>query len=296
MPQRHRNAHPLSQLLILLTAAALLIPWKLGNSGPTHDAAKVGDIFLIQKELEEGNPIDARNMDGKTALHVAAANGHVEAIRFLVSNGADVNAKASGYFQATPLHMAVKSGDLAATENLLKLGANIEAVSSLGFTPLHIAADVGNKKTIALLLKEGANVHARAKEGQSPMFRAANNHDDPELLKVFISYGANILERIYISGKEARLSQGFTLLHNASAWGKEKNLKFLLKSRLDPNAKTDLGHTPLHYAVMGSQIQSIKILLDYGADPTMQDKDGKTPLSLAKEKKNFELISAFKAK
>ena len=52
---------------------------------------------------------EAKGAHGATALHLAADNGHVEAIKLLVQMGADKEAKTDG--GATALHLAaVKKG------------------------------------------------------------------------------------------------------------------------------------------------------------------------------------------
>ena len=71
-----------------------------------------------------------------TPLHGAALIGNVEIVRFLVSEGADINAQAAfrprGYehlrFMLTPLHLAVLSGDVETAEFLVSQGAHVADV------------------------------------------------------------------------------------------------------------------------------------------------------------------------
>jgi len=50
-----------------------------------------GDIAGIQKLLDQGMPVDAADYDGRTALHLAASEGHVAVVNFLLENKADPN-------------------------------------------------------------------------------------------------------------------------------------------------------------------------------------------------------------
>ncbi|KAG0630644.1 hypothetical protein M758_1G194000 [Ceratodon purpureus] len=53
--------------------------------------ASKGDVAGIQKLLDQGMPVDAADYDGRTALHLAASEGHSNVVNFLLTNKADVN-------------------------------------------------------------------------------------------------------------------------------------------------------------------------------------------------------------
>ncbi len=53
------------------------------------------DVQYIQDLLLVGCPIDARDRLGFTVLHRAAWDGHLELVEFLISQGVDINAKAT---------------------------------------------------------------------------------------------------------------------------------------------------------------------------------------------------------
>ena len=73
------------------------------------DAAEKGNIEAVKWHLDAGADVNAQDNDIRwTPLHVAAAFGHKEIAELLLANGADVNAKSK---RGTPLSNAVKSGD-----------------------------------------------------------------------------------------------------------------------------------------------------------------------------------------
>mgnify|MGYP000545378457 FL=1 len=73
------------------------------------DAAEKGNIEAVKWHLDAGADVNAQDNDIRwTPLHVAAAFGHKEIAELLIAKGADVNAKSK---RGTPLSNAVKSGD-----------------------------------------------------------------------------------------------------------------------------------------------------------------------------------------
>ena len=72
-------------------------------------AASKNDWLAVRHLVEnEGVPITHSNGMKQTALHISVLWGHIETSRYLIENGADVNA-ANALFGATPLHMMLNS-------------------------------------------------------------------------------------------------------------------------------------------------------------------------------------------
>ncbi len=75
---------------------------------------------------------------GRTPLHYAALHGRAAAVEELIKQGAAHGAKDNrgGY---TPLHLAADAGQCEVISRLFELGADLEAVSTKGWTPLALA-------------------------------------------------------------------------------------------------------------------------------------------------------------
>ena len=59
--------------------------------------------------LNHGLKVNNRDFDGATPLHLAASQGHVDVIAWLLDNGAEMTTDALG---GTPLHDAAQQGQL----------------------------------------------------------------------------------------------------------------------------------------------------------------------------------------
>ena len=65
---------------------------------------------------------------GSTAIISAAKNGHVDVVKVLIQNGADVND--SDYRERTALHFAAQRGDVGVVKVLIQNGADVNAVDT----------------------------------------------------------------------------------------------------------------------------------------------------------------------
>jgi hypothetical protein len=86
--------------------------------------------------LDRGANIDARDLEGHTALAWACHWGNSDGARFLISRGAAVNlARNDGQ---TPLHLASSYTRVDAARLLLQHGARIDVMSARGESPLDV--------------------------------------------------------------------------------------------------------------------------------------------------------------
>ena len=139
------------------------------------DAASDGNVALIKRLVDAGADVNAVDDVGKrTALHYAAINDRVAAIRCLV-NECKANVDARGEYGRTPLHYAADNDKVAAIRCLVnECKANVEASDTCGYAPLHPAAEGDNVAAIRCLVNEcKANVEAVNVLGFTPLFSAA---------------------------------------------------------------------------------------------------------------------------
>ncbi len=101
---------------------------------PLHWAARAGALRCAKWLLKQGADVDAQTVAGRTPLHMA---GGPEMLWLLAAEGADLNAQDSK--GRTPLHQAMYGGDLEEAEVLIVLGADVRIPNRRGKTPLEVA-------------------------------------------------------------------------------------------------------------------------------------------------------------
>jgi ankyrin repeat protein len=91
----------------------LLQQWKatldFGQSvGILCDAASRGDVVILKQLIENNMDPCVGDYDERTALHLAAAEGHEKAVEYLIQSKADINAE--DRWGERPIQDAIKSG------------------------------------------------------------------------------------------------------------------------------------------------------------------------------------------
>ena len=103
-------------------------------------------------------------------LHGASENGHHNIAYFLLTCGADVNAK--HMYDWTPLHLVSRTGKSKVAEVLLDGGAMVNAQNDSDWTPLHMASQKGHLFVVKLLLDNGTDVNTKEADGETALHLA----------------------------------------------------------------------------------------------------------------------------
>eukprot|EP00434_Breviolum_minutum_P045465 symbB.v1.2.040764.t1/scaffold7507.1/size10844/1 len=103
--------------------------------------------------------LDAIAVLGAMVGHIAAENGHLEAVHVLIESGACMNSRTrSG---ATPLFVSAKRGHLKVVSMLVEAGAEKDQPAMEGVTPLFAAAFSGRFEVARFLVQAGADRNCR---------------------------------------------------------------------------------------------------------------------------------------
>jgi ankyrin repeat protein len=204
-------------------------------------AAMFGDTEEIQRLVESGADLNARDEQGATALMRAAGNASLDVVKLLLEKGAEVNATSK--YGRTALLSAVG------------LGANRRP-------PTKEVPDL-----VRALVDKGADVKAKTQDGETVLMGAASL-DEPDIVRNLLEKGLEV---------NAGDKRGKTALMRSGP----RVAKLLLDNGADFSVKDKDGMTPLMFAAQRRSLDMVKLLLDKGADSTAKDNDGKTVLMFA---------------
>ena len=294
--QGHRNV-----VIVLLRAGACVDPRSQRNATPIMLAASRGhvEVFRVLLKYRAGQsdcwPLN-RHRHGiehwrSTALHCAAAGGHVRVIEVLLDAGfdrgqhdgagltpAEVSARLSHSTTPAITHLLLPSDmggklvhdyvnmamqDVAMVSGLVKGGAFLDWQDGTGDTPLHRAVHFNHVNISRVLLLAGADPNLRDHRGASPLHIAACT-GCRDIVADLLEAGADLEHRDTIHGQ--------TPLSSACEGGFAPIVRVLVEAGADVESRSSAGLTPLHWACRFNDAESVEVLLNAGADPGSVDK------------------------
>jgi len=213
-------------------------------ASPLHQAAADGQIERVKALLSEGADVNVRHIDRETPLHYAARRGHREIVEVLLAHGADVNIGAE--YNMTAAEYAIDGNQTEIVQLLVSKGADI--------SPLHLALYLKDEAKARSLIQAGVDVNRRTPNGTAPLDRAvgAGFKDIAELL---IAKGADV---------NAKGNWGWTPLHSA-VYGHKDIVALLIAKGADVRARDGSGRTPLAYAQNEGYTEIVELLRQHEA-------------------------------
>jgi len=261
-------------VLDFLVANGVDINSKINEDGDMliHIAAFDGNIEALKYLLEHGVKVDARNNKDQTPMRKAAWAGRVDVMKYLKERGANLYARDKDGF--SPIDCAVVKNQIESIKCFKELGANLDIRDSNGETALHQAAKFGNLESINCLKELGADVNARDNNGCTPIHAAAMAGKAGSI-KCLAVFGTDV---------NAKDNDGITPMFMAAAamdeTGQVECVKCLAEFGADIEIRNNNGQTPIFAAVCG-QIASMECLNELGAKLDAKDNNGKTALDFA---------------
>uniref|UniRef100_L2FBA5 Nacht and ankyrin domain protein n=1 Tax=Colletotrichum fructicola (strain Nara gc5) TaxID=1213859 RepID=L2FBA5_COLFN len=241
-----------------------------------------GHSKVVRTLLSNGAEVSPQDNKGRTPLHVAASNGHIETATILIEAGADVNSAPSDSVW-TPLTTASAVGNVEIVKLLLANGASISITDKKGQTPLHKAISGGSVQVVRLLLENGAGSPVTTtKEKRMHLLQKASSKGHVEIVRLLLEKGFNA---------SVENEKGRTPLYIASCYGQAEVVTLLLEKGFSTSTANKRGWTPLFAASSYGHVKVVKLLLDSGADTSLVTEYGWTPLHAASSTGKIEIVN-----
>jgi len=185
-------------------------------------AASSGEISELAGIFRIGESPDCCDYDNRAPLHIAAAEGHKDCVKFLLEKQADVNIK--DRWNSVPLDDACLSGHTEVCDILIAAGG---VPSKRLSDQLFEACHAGEIEKTKLMLKCKSDVNSVDYDGRSLLMLAARQSID--LVKVLLEAGADP-------------SKTDTWGHTCSEGAKDESIKILLEEAANQALLDSVGH------------------------------------------------------
>ena len=196
-------------------------------------AAQRGDVETIRNLIESGKAhATDRDEQNITPLHWAAINAQVAACRYLLEQGAEVDAL-GGDLVATPLQWAARNGYLYVIQLLISHNADPNIADAQGYNTLHLVTHSSSVMALLYLLHQPINVDARDSQGHTSLMWAAYQGDALSV-ELLLKHGAS---------PNTKDDTGLTPLHWAVVRGNRMCIRKLVEAGADVHAKDNEGRT-----------------------------------------------------
>ncbi|KAK4144967.1 ankyrin repeat-containing domain protein [Dichotomopilus funicola] len=274
---------------------------------PTHSAACVGHVDILEYLIQHGADYKSSNNVGFTPLNGAAIWGSPAAVRLLLRYGADPNQ--ASVDKQTPIYGAAKHGHLETVKMLVEWGVDKDdRTYGDDWTPLCVAASQGHLDVVQYLLHQGADQGIRTEKGVSPVRTAASN-GYAEIVRALLQgpwgntrmlnvpcnsghtplYGAaweNHVDAVRVlldfgADLHAMNENKWTALHVAAFNGHPATVSLLLSRGASVHTRSTTGRSPLGSTAQEGHVEVLRLLLQHGAVASQTDNDGETPLYTA---------------
>ncbi|XP_067648833.1 serine/threonine-protein phosphatase 6 regulatory ankyrin repeat subunit A-like [Haliotis asinina] len=201
---------------------------------PLMQAAFRGYRDVFEFLVCMGANVSQRNVDHDTVLHWACRGGHLDMVKYLLSQcSVDINSR--GKDGQNPLMAAVLCRHTDVSQLLMSMGANLSHVDDFGSNVLHWGCRYGALDVMKTVLSQDTvDINSSEHDGKTPLMKAAY-------------YGKrNVFDLLVSKGCLTHLVdvEGNTILHLASLGGRVEMVRHILSKNIsDVNARNKKGNT-----------------------------------------------------
>jgi ankyrin repeat protein len=257
----------------VLAAVWLSVNLSGAAENPIVRAASAADGAAVRMLVKQGADVNARGNDGATALLWIARADDTETADVLLKAGAKVDTPNA--LGMTPVYTAAEHGNAAMLRRFLDAGASVTTTDAAGDTLLMAAVRAGNPDAVQLLLDRGAPVNATEPQYSHTALMWAVRGDNAPIMKLLIAKGATI-------GAATRVGEKPVVRPPGTGGGSHG--VGIVRSGVPAQGEqqpTAGGMTALLLASRDGHLNAAKVLVEVGADVNVTDPNGMTPLLMA---------------
>ncbi|XP_055599770.1 serine/threonine-protein phosphatase 6 regulatory ankyrin repeat subunit A isoform X2 [Uranotaenia lowii] len=261
-----------------LTPLAGVLDQATGNT-PLMLAVKDNRTPIIDRLIDLGSDVGARNNDNYNVIHIASMFSREDVVKLLLNKKGVDPYSTGGSRQQTAVHLVASRQTGTATAILRALltaaGKDIRTkTDGKGKIPLLLAVEAGNQSMCRELLSSQTadQLKATTTNGDTALHLAARRKD-VEMARILVDYGASV---------DFQNGEGQTALHIAAAEGDEAMVKYFYTVRASASIIDNQDRTPMHLAAENGHATIIEILVDkFRASIYERTKDGSTLMHIA---------------
>lgn len=224
---------------------------------------------IILKLLAQGANVDFQDNKGQNALELALKDQNEATFLLLLSHR-----KGSEPIPYYIFPKAVMLNKISILENLLGMGAQVNAQDQSGNTALHYAFMTTQSEIAAWLQQKGANLNILNNNGESPFAATrVENYSNNAILPM--------LSNIPLSSWQQTNQLGNSLLMEWISSNRTDLSEYAVHKGSEVNKQNASGRSALHLAAIQGNLHLVKLLLEKGADPELVDMHGLKSIHLA---------------
>ena len=262
--------------------------------------AAFGLEWMTEELLQQGANVDARDSRGRTPLHNASADGHLNIVKILLERGANIKAMDRDGFGA--MQLAAEAGHEPATRFLLNEHVSLPdmkfTISRVAYnghcgvlrlildrlkdarnraqcveSAIREASESENKASFRLLLDEVEDLDMYDSQSDlknEALFQALIS-DNPLVVQLLLELGTDLNTATYDDDEK--------LLHRVARWGSVTAAEYLLDHGANIEAINTKGDRPIHVSLAGIQLKGMfRLLLRRSADVNVYGSNKEPPL------------------
>ncbi len=246
--------------------------------------SQVGTWNEVEFLLKRGADISATDNDKRTIAHYAASNKNADTFHH-VAMDSSVWMGAHDRKNRVPMWYAIEAGLPQNVQTCLFYGEpQLEEFDITGTTLMTLAAQKPERFNILKMLIPYAEKSFESRDNSlNTLLHVAVEHKNEKLIDFLLENNVNV---------NARNFHGQTPLIIAASNGDEKTMKKLLKAGGDLQLVDNNGEGVVMYAVYGNHCHLIEFLKQAGANFNQENKDGLYPLTVAAKIGQYQMVNS----